>query len=78
MRVICDMSLTSFEFWGGGKLNADMLRYDELEQLEYILEDIYSDGINDTMINDIMWFDFGVVCEWLGLVYDEEKDMIIR
>jgi hypothetical protein len=78
MKVISEINLTSFEFWSGGLFNAQMLTYDELEQLEYIFEDIYSEGMTDTMINDIMWFDFGVVCEWLGLVYDEENDVIIR
>lgn len=78
MKVISEMNLTSFGFWSGGLLNAQMLTYDELEQLEYIFEDIYSEGMTDTMINDIMWFDFSWVCDALGLEYDEEKDIIIR
>lgn len=78
MKVFCEISLTNFQFWAGAKNNAEMLTYDELEQLEYILEDIYSEGMEETLINDLMWFDFPCVCEWLGLTYDEEKDIIIR
>ena len=78
MKVISEINLTSFEFWGGGLLNAQMLTYSEIESLEYIFEDIYSEGMTDTLINDIMWFDFGWVCDALGLEYDEENDIVIR
>ena len=78
MRIICEMNLTEFEFWCGAKSNAEKLTYEEKEQLQYILEDIYNEGMEDTLINDIMWFDFSWVCEVLGLRYDENKDIIIR
>lgn len=78
MKVISEMSLTGFQFWAGAKDNANMLNYDELEQVGYMLEDIYSDGVEDTMINDLFWFEFNIVCEWLGLEYDEENNIIIR
>ena len=76
MRVYCEISLTSFEFWSGAKCRAEQLTYSELEELEYILEDIYPEGIEDTTINDLFWFDFPIVCEWLGLQLDENEDII--
>ena len=78
MRVVAEISLTSFEFWAGAKSNAAKLNYDELEQLEYILEDIYEGEIEDVTINDLLWFDFAWVCEALGLTYDEDKDEVLR
>ena len=78
MRVISEMSLTSFKFWAGAESNAARLTYDEIEQVGYMLEDIYSDGIEDTQINDLFWFDFEIVCEWLGYTYDVDNDEIIR
>jgi hypothetical protein len=77
MRIYCEISLTSFEFWSGAKTNAAQLTYDELEQLEYMLEDVYCDGgWTDTQINDLLWFDFPMVCEWLGLELDDNEDII--
>lgn len=76
MKVFCEISLTSFEFWGGAKLRAQQLTYSELEELEYILEDIYPEGIEETTINDIFWFEFPSVAEWLGLQLDENEDII--
>ena len=75
MKVFSEISLSSFEFWGGAKLNADML---SVEQLDYMLEDCYSEGVSETMVNDIMWFEFEWVCEMLGYEYDVENDVIIR
>ncbi len=78
MKVFSEINLSSFEFWGGAKLNADMLSVEELEQLDYMLEDCYSEGVSETMVNDIMWFEFEWVCEMLGYEYDVENDVIIR
>lgn len=78
MRVYSEMRLTSFQFWAGAKENASRLYYEELEQLDYILEDIYEGEVEDVTINDLMWFDFAWICEVLGLTYDEDKDEILR
>jgi len=78
MKVYDDICLTSFQFWSGGKDRAMMLTYDEIEEFESVLEELYPDGVDATTINDIFWFDFGFVCESIGLQYDEEEDKIIR
>ena len=71
MRIYSDESLTSFQFWSGAKDRAEKLTYNELETIENILEDCYPEGMSETEINDLFWFDFGTVCEWLDL--DEEE-----
>ena len=78
MRVISEMRLSAFQFWSGGKDNASMLDYDELDEVGYMLDDIYSEGVEDVFINDLFWFDFAVVCDWLGYIYDEENNAVIR
>lgn len=40
MKVISEMRLTDFEFWGGAKDRAKMLTYEELEEIGNVLEDI--------------------------------------
>ena len=77
MKVYSEMSLTSFEFWGGAKEREKILTYEELEQVEYVLEEIYEE-IEDVTINDLFWFDFGWVCECIGIKYNKEEDRIIR
>jgi hypothetical protein len=63
--------LTSFNFWSGAVDNAKLLTYSQLEQVDYILEDMYPDGMSETALNDIFWFEFDTVCEWLDLNVDE-------
>ena len=78
MKVISEMRLTSFEFWGGAKERAKMLTYEELERIGEVIEELYQE-IEDVAINDLFWFDFGCVVDWLGYKYDEEEeDRIIR
>ena len=73
MRVYSEISLRNFQFWGGAKLNADMLTIEELDNVEDVLTDICGDEIGETMINDIFWFEFDSVCEWIGIRYDEKS-----
>ena len=77
MKVISEMSLTNFEFWGGAKDRAKMLTYEELEEIGNVLEDIY-DEIEDVVINYLFQFYFAWCCECIGIKYDEEEDRIIR
>ena len=77
MKVISEMSLTSFEFWDGAKDRAKMLTYEELEEVGNVLEDIYEE-VESVTINDLFWFDFSWMCESIGIKYDEENDIIIR
>ena len=77
MKVYSEMSLTSFEFWGGAKERAKMLTYEEIERIGEVIEELYED-IEDIVLNDWFWFGFSWVCEPIGLQYDEENDIIIR
>lgn len=76
MKVISEISLTSFEFWGGAKERAKMLTYEEIEEIG-ILEDIY-DEIEDATINKLFQLSFSQVCESIGIKYNKEEDRIIR
>ena len=51
MKVYNEMSLTSFEFWGGAKDRAKMLTYEELEEIGNVLEDIYEEMESVTINN---------------------------
>lgn len=72
MKVYSEISLTNFEFWSGAKDTVKYLTYEELEQIEAILEDIYPDGIDETTVNDIFWFEEDTIAEWLGYNNFEE------
>ena len=67
MKVYKEMNLRDFEFWSGAKSNAETLTDEQLDMVESILEDAFPDGMDETQINDIFWFDFDAIREWLGV-----------
>ena len=67
MTITKEIRLTQFEFWSGGKQFAEKLTYSELNKLEDYIEDFFIDGITETDINDLFWFEDELICEWLDL-----------
>lgn len=66
MLVHQDIRLKDFQFWSGARHNAQKLNDMEFGIVENILSDIYPNGIDETTLNDLFWFDFEVICSWLG------------
>lgn len=56
MKIISDISLKDFDFWSGAKYCAEELTDEQFVQVEAALEDMYPDGITDTQLNDMFWF----------------------
>lgn len=76
MKIYTEKSLANFDFWSGAKSNADMLSVEQLEQVEAILEDCYPEGVDETTVNDLFWFDFETVLDWLGLALNDDGEII--
>ena len=74
MKIYSEKSLRNFEFWSGAKENANELTSAQLDEVETILEDLYPEGMDETQINDLFWFDFDTVKEWLGITDEEEEE----
>ena len=72
MLIHTETSLRDFQFWAGGADNANCLIYEQLDIIENILSDIYPEGIDETQLNDLMWFDEDIIAEWLGYADFEE------
>ena len=76
MKVYEEKSLRDFEFWSGAVDTVKYLTDRELEQIESILEDMYPDGMEDTQINDIFWFEDDWIAEMLG--YNDFEEIMHR
>ena len=68
MKITSEMSLKNFKAWSGAKdtLNK-LIELDKCEDLEFILDDLYPDGLTDTQLNDILWFEDEWIYETLGI-----------
>lgn len=66
MKIYKEENLSGFEFWSGAKDRAEKLTDAEFEQIESMLEELYPDGMSETEVNDLFWFEFETVLEWIG------------
>lgn len=75
MKVYKDIDLSEFEFWAGAKENYELLNEEQSRQLQFIIEDLYPDGIEEVTLNDIFWFDFDWLCECLDTTWEELQNV---
>ena len=76
MKIYTEKSLRDFEFWSGARDRVKYLGYNELDTIEGILEELYPEGIDETTINDIFWFEEDTIAEWLG--YSDFEELMHR
>ena len=72
IKIYRESDLTDFEFWSGAKDRVKYLTDEDLRQISYILEDSYPEGMTETEVNDIFWFEDDWIAEMLGYENFEE------
>jgi len=74
MKFTCEKSLSEFEAWAGGLNTFNKIEEEnKLDELESILEDAYPDGIAETTLNDLLWFESDWLYEMLGIKEEDEE-----
>lgn len=75
MKVYKEISLRDFEWWSGAKDTAEIIsENDKWGELEELLEEYYPEGINETKLNDLLWFEDEWIFELLGINNDEDEE----
>lgn len=75
MKLTIDFS--EFEPWSGAIDAWERIEEaGKVDELEFILDDVYPDGMSDTELNDLLWFEPETVFNCLGMDTedDEEED----
>lgn len=79
MRIYSELDLNTFEAWSGAVDTLNRIRREgKCEELESALEEIYPEGIDETELNDLLWFDSETVYEWVGLRTESEIESEIE
>ncbi len=66
--------IESYTPWNGAKDTYDKIcEADKVDDLETMLEAFYPDGMSETELNDLLWFEPETVFEWLGIECDEDE-----
>lgn len=73
MKIYSEINIADFKAWGGAINTLDrIIAEDKCDELESILEDLYPAGINETELNDLLWFYDETVFGWLGIRTESE------
>ena len=79
MTITYELDLNRFEAWSGAKETLERIqREGKCEELENVLEELYPDGMTETELNDLLWFDSESVYEWLGIRSEEQIEKEIK
>ncbi|AKG94255.1 hypothetical protein AVT43_gp81 [Polaribacter phage P12002L] len=72
MKITRELNLTNFEFWSGAKQH--YFTFSELQEIQNQLEELYPDGMSETKINDLFWFEEEFLCECICLDFEEYQN----
>ena len=75
MIIKTETNLRNFEAWSGAVDTKKLILDAGLEEeFEGLIEELYPDGLTDTELNDILWFDSDWILENLGIKEEEEEE----
>lgn len=75
MALVVNVGIDGFKPWSGAVSTWDtIVDEDKLDALEFILKDLYPEGITDTQLNDILWFESDWIYENLGIIEEDEEE----
>jgi len=67
-------TLVNFNTWSGATDTKNtIIENDKAEEFDSLIEELYPDGLSETQLNDILWFDSDWCFEMLG-ISDEDED----
>lgn len=65
---IYNEGIENYKPWSGAvDFYNEIVDAGKLDYLEQVLEDIYPDGMSETELNDLLWFEEDTVRDWLDM-----------
>lgn len=77
MKIFKESSISDSDFsvWSGAVDTRDkILEADKAEEFDRLIEETYPDGIGETELNDLLWFEPEWIFEMLGISDEDEED----
>ena len=75
MKIISEISVRDFKAWSGAESTLQrIIEEDKVDEFDTQIEELYPDGLTDTQLNDLLWFDSESVFEWLDITDEEESE----
>ena len=75
MTIKTETNLRNFEAWSGAVDTKKIILDAGLEEeFEMLIDELYPEGLTDTELNDILWFDPDWILEALDIKEEEEEE----
>jgi len=75
MKIINEIGLEEFEAWSGAiSTKNTIIEAGMTEAFDSLIEELYPDGIEETQLNDLLWFEDEWLFESLGISEEEEEE----
>jgi hypothetical protein len=72
MKTFNETTLLEFEAWRGAvDTKNTILENNKENDFDALIEELYPDGLSETQLNDILWFDSGWILEYLGISQED-------
>ena len=73
MKIMTETTLRGFNAWSGAIETKKMILDAGLEEeFEMLIDECYPDGLTDTQLNDLLWFEADWILENLGVEVEED------
>jgi len=73
MKLHTETNLMSFDAWSGAEgTKQTILDNDKEDDFDSLIDDLYPDGLSETELNDLLWFESEWIYESLGITEEEE------
>ena len=74
MKVITETNLREFNAWSGAVDTKNLIISLGLEEeFEMLIDELYEEGLTDTQLNDLLWFESDWILENLGVEVEEDS-----
>ena len=77
MKIISETTLKNFRAWAGAvETQEKIIDAGKADEFDRMIEELYPDGLTDTQLNDILWFEEEWIYETLRISTDDETEEI--
>lgn len=75
MKITMELSIREFNAWSGAVDTKNIIiESGKADEFDELIEEIYPEGIEETQLNDLLWFDDEWIFEQLGINEAEETE----
>lgn len=68
MKIVMEIGIEEFEAWSGAiDTKNTIIENNKCAEFDSLIDELYPDGLSNSQLNDILWFEDGWIYETLGI-----------